>query len=200
MPLKLRPASIADAPILTDILHRSKGSWGYPKDKMAEFREYWRITEDDIDQLHMTIAEIDGIAVAFSGVKPINEDTLLIDYLFVVPETQGQGIGYLLLKRVEDRARTLGLTRLYLESDAYAGSFYETQGFTTIATRPSEMSPGKDIPLMEKSLPASIHKVSTIDLRISQNPWSFEERNTDAISAHFLEARNGLHCSGMAVC
>ncbi len=45
MPLKLRPATEADVPALTDILHRAKASWGYPEEKMAEFREYWQISE-----------------------------------------------------------------------------------------------------------------------------------------------------------
>ncbi len=192
MPLKLRPATETDAPALTDILHRAKASWGYAEDKMAEYREHWRISEATIRSLSVTVAERGGKPVGFSGLSHQNADTLLVDLLFVAPEAQGQGLGGLLLTRAEDHARTHGLSRLYLESDAHAGPFYEKRGFRTMATRPSEMSPGKNIPLMEKILPVDVHKVSSIDISVSPDPWSFELENEAAIATHFEEARNRI--------
>ena len=192
MPLKLRPASVADASILTDILHRSKASWGYPDDLMAEFMEHWRITEATIRSLNVTVAERDGIPVAFSGLSQQGVDTLLIDFLFVAPEAQGQGIGDLLLTRAEDHAREQGLPRLYLEADAQAGPFYERRGFQTVSTRPSEMSPGKDIPMMEKWLPPNVHAVSALNITLSAEPWAFETAHDQEIHAHFEEARKHI--------
>ncbi|POF28670.1 GNAT family N-acetyltransferase [Roseibium marinum] len=141
MPLKLRPATLADAPALTDILHRAKASWGYPEDRMEEFRAQWRISEATITSLAVTVAERGGHPVAFSGLTPQDDETLLIDFLFVAPEAQSQGIGDLLLTRAEDEARSRNLTRLFLESDTNAAPFYEKRGFRTMATRPSEMQP-----------------------------------------------------------
>jgi N-acetylglutamate synthase-like GNAT family acetyltransferase/8-oxo-dGTP pyrophosphatase MutT (NUDIX family) len=192
MPLKLRRATNEDVPILTDILHRAKASWGYPDDKMAEFREHWCISEATLKSLHMTVAEIDGVPVGFSGLTPEGTDTLLVDFLFVAPEAQGQGVGDLLLVRAEDHARENNLSRLYLESDANAGPFYEKRGFRTLTTRPSEMSPGKDIPMMEKILPPSVHKISSIDVSLSGAPWTFEVENAAAIEDHFEEAKKRI--------
>ncbi|WP_428671400.1 GNAT family N-acetyltransferase [Roseibium sp.] len=192
MPLKLRPATPADAPALTDILHRAKGAWGYPEDKMAEYREHWRISEAAIKSLQVTVAERGGNPVGFSGVSPLADDTLLIDFLFIAPEAQGQGIGSLLLTRSEDHARARGLTRLYLESDAHAGGYYEKHGFRTISSRPSEMSPGKDIPMMEKFLSPAVHEIETLDITLSPEPWPFETQNRAAIDAHFEEARKRI--------
>jgi len=192
MPLKLRPAIPADAAALTDILHRSKGSWGYSDALMAEFMEHWRITEATIRSLAVTVAELDEVPVAFSGVIKEGDDTLLVDFLFVAPEAQGKGIGDLLLTRAEDRAREQGLPRLYLEADAHAGPFYENRGFRTLSTRPSEMSPGKDIPLMEKWLPPSVHSVTALDVSLSPAPWAFETAHEADILAHFEEARKRI--------
>lgn len=192
MPLKLRPAVLADAAALTDILHRAKGSWGYSEDLMVEYRQHWRITEATIRSLTITVAEKDGVPVAFSGVTPQGEDTLLIDFLFVLPEVQGQGIGNLLLTRAEDHARHEGLNRLYLESDTFAAAFYEKRGFKTIATRPSQMSPGREIPLMERSLPPSVHKVDALNIGVSETPWAFETAHEGDIQAHFEEAKKRI--------
>ncbi|MCV0426261.1 MAG: GNAT family N-acetyltransferase [Roseibium sp.] len=192
MPLKLRAATPADAPVLTDILHRSKASWNYSDDKMAEYRKHWSVTEKTIQSLHMTVAEQDGVPIGFSGLSPKNEGTLLVDFLFVAPEVQRQGIGDLLLTRAEDHARQNDLFRLYLESDAHAGPFYEKRGFQTIATRPSAMSPGMDIPMMEKILPPSVHAISSIEITLSDKPWAFERENETAISTHFQEAQKRI--------
>lgn len=192
MPLKLRPATEADVPALTDILHRAKASWGYPEEKMAEFREYWQISEATVRSLTMTVAERNGLPVAFSGLSPQSEDTLLIDFLFVAPEAQRQGIGDLLLKRAEDHAHRQGLRRLYLESDAHAGPFYEKRGFKTLATRPSAMSPGKDIPLMEKPLAPAVYRVQSLNIEVSNKPWAFETAHAEAIEAYFEEAKKRI--------
>ncbi|MTH94967.1 GNAT family N-acetyltransferase [Roseibium sp. RKSG952] len=190
MSLKLRAACPKDAPVLTDILHRSKGSWGYPESLMAEFREHWRITEATLKTLSVTIAEINHSPVAFCGVIPSGEDTLLIDFLFVAPEAQGCGVGHVLLTRAEDHARALGRNRLYLESDAHAGSFYESHGYTTIATRASEMSPGKDIPMMEKRLPPAVQPLKALNVSLSPAPWRFETENAEAVETHFAALKH----------
>ncbi len=192
MPLKLRPAALADAPALTNILHRAKASWGYPRDKMADFMDHWGITASTIRSLQMTVAELDGVPVAFSGIALKDRETLLVDFLFVAPEVQGRGIGRLLLKRAEDVARARKLSRLYLESDTHAELYYEKHGFRTIATRPSDMSPGKDIPFMEKPLPPCVYEISKIDIELSGARWQFEVDHATEIAAHFEAAKKRI--------
>nr|WP_319383077.1 GNAT family N-acetyltransferase [uncultured Roseibium sp.] len=192
MPLKLRPATPADAPALTGILHRAKASWGYPADKMAEFMDAWGISKTTIRSIQITVAEEQGTPIAFLGVVPDDEETLLVDFLFVDTGMHGKGIGSLLLNRAEDVARRLRLPRLRLEADAHAGGFYEKHGFQTYDTRPSEMSPGKDIPLMERQLPACVHELTHIDLKVTDRPWCFETENAAAIAAHFEEAQKRI--------
>jgi putative acetyltransferase len=55
--------------------------------------------------------------------------------MYVAPEARGQGIGRALLTRLEDEARTLGLTRLVLETGTRqleALALYRNAGFTSI--------------------------------------------------------------------
>ena len=186
MTLKLRPARPEDASALTDILHRGKASWGYPDDKMAEFREHWRISEEKIASMTVLVAERDDVPCAFLSVGPRDEQTLLVDDLFVDPSAQGQGIGSLLLLRAEDIARSQRLSKLYLESDVHAEAFYLSKGFQVASHKPSEMIPGRQLPLMEKVLPPAVHVVSALDIKLdADTPWEFELRNKAEIDRHW---------------
>ncbi|MEO9528627.1 GNAT family N-acetyltransferase [Roseibium sp.] len=192
MPLKLRPATIADAPALTDILRSAKTTRGFAEDQMAECRNSRNITEATIRSLHVTVAEQDGKPVAFSGLSQQGADTLRIDFLVVAPETRRLGIGNLLLTRAEDDARNRGLPRLFLETGPQADPFYETRGFRTIATRRSELSPDTDISLMEKRLSQGVHKVRALDIGVSSTPWAFEMDNEQEILSHFEDAKKRI--------
>ncbi|WP_150525490.1 GNAT family N-acetyltransferase [Roseibium sediminis] len=192
MTLKLRPARPDDATALTAILHRGKASWGYPDDKMAEFREHWRISEEKIAGMTVLVAERDGVPCAFLSVGPRDDQTLLVDDLFVDPTAQGQGVGSLLLLRAEDIARSQRLSRLYLESDIHAEAFYLKHGFKTVSHKPSEMIPGKQLPLMEKTVPSAVHVVSSLDIRLdSEKPWGFELENKEEIDRHWEKVMDG---------
>ncbi|MDN3720038.1 GNAT family N-acetyltransferase [Roseibium salinum] len=81
---------------------------------MATFREHWRISEATIRSLQMTVAERGGRPIGFSGLSAEGEDTLLIDFLFVAPEAQRQGVGNLLLSRAEDYARSKKIARVFI--------------------------------------------------------------------------------------
>ncbi|MEP3428803.1 MAG: GNAT family N-acetyltransferase [Roseibium sp.] len=192
MPLKLRPATIADAPALTDIMHRAKASWGYAEETLAEYYQRWRVTEDLIQTMHFVVVEREGIPIAFSGCSVTDTDTLKIDYLFVSPDAQNEGLGSLLLIRIEDLARKLHASGLYTRSEVHSGGFYEKLGFVTVGSEPSQLAPGKTMPLMEKSLPSTVHSVSSIDLALSNQPWAFEVSNKAAIAGHFEEAKNRI--------
>ena len=187
MTLKLRPAHAGDTGILTNILHRSKASWGYPPDRIEAFRNEYRITQATIVSLDMIVAETDNRPVAFAGGK-MHEDCFYLEFLFVAPEVKQQGIGSLLLQRMADRARACSKTRMVLESDYFARGFYESRGFTTLSERPGQMSPDGVIPIMEKHLRAEIHPLKSVSLTIDRTAhWAFERRYGSEIEAHWAE-------------
>ncbi|WP_148259266.1 GNAT family N-acetyltransferase [Polymorphum gilvum] len=189
MTLKLRPARLSDTAPLTDILHRSKASWGYPADKMDQFRAEVRITPATIAAQSLTVAERDGRPVGFAGGEA-KADHFYLHFLFVAPEHQRRGIGRLLLAAAEDRARVLGLARILLESDVNAVGFYTRHGFSVLSERDSTMAEGHRIPLMNYALPPMVRPLSGVDLRLAANqPWPFELANRPAIEAHWREAQ-----------
>ncbi len=64
--------------------------------------------------------------------------------IYVMPNTQGKGIGKFLLKEVEERTKNAGNKFLFLNVNKYnkAISFYEKQGFVKIADEVIDIGQG----------------------------------------------------------
>ncbi|GAA0773987.1 GNAT family N-acetyltransferase [Roseibium denhamense] len=192
MPLKLRRALRSDAEALTDIMQRSKASWGYTPEQAALIKQHDHVTRDQIAGQHVIVAERDGQPVAYLAVEPMDAETLLIDHIFVCPDHQGNGLGKLLLLRAEDHARQHRLSRLYLISDVHAGSFYEKHGFETVGTIPSKLVPGHFAPEMEKRLKPNVHELQDLSLTVSEDGWAFETQNKAEIDTYFKAAQQRI--------
>ena len=111
--------------------------------KRAAFRKYaelvWGWDEDGQRQLHdrrfreqdYRIINLDGndIGVISMDVKP---DCVFVNQIYVLPEHQGQGVGWKCMQVILERGRDLGLTvRLQvLKVNPRAVAFYERLGFT----------------------------------------------------------------------
>lgn len=89
------------------------------------------------------VAEVDGVAVGWcarQGHRPY------ISYLFVTPLLQNNGIGSLLLRRVESMLELEGADRVQLDTladNVRAVSFYQHQGYQIMALK-REGPPGRD--------------------------------------------------------
>lgn len=191
MPLKLRMAHPGDADVLTDILHRSKASWGYAEDRMTAFRSEYRIKPAMLATRSFLVAERGGRPVGFADGTGAG-DSFNLEFLFVAPEEQRQGVGQLLLERMCDRTRELGKSRIVLESDAFAVDFYLQNNFTVLTERPSQMAPGLSIPFMERKINPYIQQLERVTLRHDPDlPWCFAEKCASAIRDHWeAQVRN----------
>ncbi|TYC51680.1 GNAT family N-acetyltransferase [Rhodobacterales bacterium] len=192
MSLKLRPATLEDSPILTDILKRSKASRACSDNGSAGRGDDYQISDQTISAIHMTVAEQNGKPVGFSGLSSQKGGAMLMDFLFVAPEAQRQGIGELLLIRAEDHTRWTNHRRLRLEAETGATGFYEKRGFSRLASRPSQSAGGDKIPLLEKDLTPPVKTIRELNLTISTAPWAFELENDAAILHHFEEAKKRI--------
>ncbi|MEX3959188.1 N-acetyltransferase family protein [Trinickia sp. EG282A] len=108
---------------------------------------YWSArmsTPTDADRLAL-IAECNGDAAGFvfAERKPGSRDGVLLDNLHVSKHYQGRGVGKLLMNAVEEWARNLGESRLYLfvlEGNNRAMTFYEQQGWQFAGSESDEMA------------------------------------------------------------
>lgn len=93
------------------------------------------------------VAERDGAVV---GTAALEGDTL--QSFFVLPGSQGQGVGRKPLAALERIAASAELRRLYVESSVTGARFYERSGYRRYGDE-IERSAGRQIPMV-KTLPA----------------------------------------------
>lgn len=93
--------------------------------------------------------EVVGYAVAWP------EQEVHVANIAVTPEFRQQGIGRLLLERIEEFGRQAGARSVYLEvrkSNSRARAFYRRLGFIQTYTREGYYSNGEDAIIMEKDI------------------------------------------------
>src|SRR5438067_2304628 len=81
------------------------------------------------------IAYVNGMAVGCGAVRRLDENTAELKRMFVAPALRGQGIGRALVVALEQEARTLGVSRIVLETGTRldrAIALYEGMGYSHI--------------------------------------------------------------------
>ena len=102
--------------------------------RQAEQQRLKQAVQETFDRI--IVAEVDGLPVGWCSRA---RGRAYIPFLFVVPEFQNQGIGSLLLRRMESIIELGGAERVLLETPAdnvRAVRFYERQGYRILAMRP----------------------------------------------------------------
>ena len=136
----IRKAEVADGRRLADIAYRAWESGilplltERPGMREAEQRRLTQAVAETLDRI--VVAEVDGVVVAWCSRAARRA---YIPYLFVMPELQGNGLGSMLLRRVETILELAGAERVQLETPAdnvLAVRFYEKQGYKILAMRP----------------------------------------------------------------
>jgi GNAT superfamily N-acetyltransferase len=93
-------------------------AWGVPREPAGY--------EESIRTKEFFVAEDDGAIVGFGVLNP---ETAEIEAVYVAPGAGGRGIGREVLRKLEERARALGLRLLRLNASLNAVPFYEKAGY-----------------------------------------------------------------------
>ncbi len=105
--------------------------------------------------VYFTIAEIDGIPVAYGGMTVVVDECDIIN-IAVMENMRRMGIGKLLVQKMLDICAELGVREIFLEhreSNIPAANLYESFGFSVYGTRKKYYSsPVEDAVLRKISL------------------------------------------------
>lgn len=158
LPLRIRDPRAHDAPhpvgaaSLTEIAHRAKRVWGYPEDWIRLWRGGLTLTHDDLARFDVRVAWFREWEVGFLALGPVDDRTMELEHLWVVPECIGMGVGRRLFREAETRIRERGVAGLRIIADPNAAPFYQRMGATlTGESHPSEPA-GRTLPVLAHRL------------------------------------------------
>jgi GNAT superfamily N-acetyltransferase len=125
--IALRPATPDDSDALTDLAHRAKAHWGYPRRWMREWDAQLTITPGYLDVHDVWVAERDGRIVGMCALED-RGDRWGLEHVWVDPPVHRTGVGTALVRHALAQARLRKHVVVELISDSFAVGFYERLG------------------------------------------------------------------------
>ena len=145
----IRRARPDECTLLTDIALRSKASWGYDEQFMANCVTELTISESDIQTHRYFVLESAGSVAGFYALREHGEGEGELADLFVEPAHMRAGHGRRLVEHAKSTARERGWHSLLVEADPNAREFYYSCGGAQIGTVASGSIPGRRLPLIK---------------------------------------------------
>jgi len=144
--ITFRRATIDDAELISEM-------------EKLNFSDPWDISAIknvlDNPAVYFTVAELDGIPVAYGGMTVVVDECDIIN-IAVMEHMRRMGIGRMLVQRMLDICKDLGVTEIFLEhreSNIPAAVLYESFGFSVYGVRRKYYSsPPEDAILRKISL------------------------------------------------
>ena len=146
--ISVRSARVGESQSLTALCVRSKAHWGYDEAFMRLSQASLTVSEAEIVERRVLVAERQGLVFGVARVEPDGE----LGLLFVDPRTINRGVGRALFEAAVALARRLGARRMAILADPNAAPFYERMGACFVSQAPSDAIPGRTLPLYEYDL------------------------------------------------
>ncbi|WP_439478990.1 GNAT family N-acetyltransferase [Chryseobacterium aquaticum] len=151
MILKIVKVNPEDDKILTEITKKSKAHWGYSDEQIEKWSQDLMITKDYIKKSEVYKLSLNDKIIAYYSYLNINENTVKLDNLFVVPEEMRKGYGKMLMNDCINKTKKEKTAKIILEADPNAEKFYEGFGFLKISQIETSIK-NRFLPVMELKL------------------------------------------------
>lgn len=141
-----------DAQVLTGLVRRAKGHWGYPQQWMNEWMDELTISPNYIHSNRVIMLRLEQEVVGFFGLE-CNNKFAYLGHLWIEPSHIGFGLGKMLFHKVCADALALGYSTMELVADPNAEGFYRHQGAIKIGeARGSILGTERILPKMKIDL------------------------------------------------
>ena len=147
----IEKAKIEDSELLTNIALISKEYWGYSKKLIKSWEDDLTVTSKMIEEMMVYKFIKNNKITGFYILNQPHNNTIELEFLFVLPNVIGQKIGKQLLAHAIKKSKTLNTEIMTLLADPNAQPFYESQGFISIEKKESSI-PNRFLPVMMKNL------------------------------------------------
>ena len=135
-----------ESEFLSNLALRSKAYWGYSQEFIDACRRELSYSEEDIQNNHFFVAEIDNSILGFYGLRRISGIEMELEALFIEPSYIHQGYGRKLIEHSKITASKLGSKIIIIQGDPNAKDFYLKIGAKLTGERESASIPGRNLP------------------------------------------------------
>jgi len=142
-------AESKDHQVLTEITKKSKAYWGYSAEQIKKWSDSLTITEDYIRNNEVYYLSINNITIGFYSYLNLDEESVKLDNLFVLPCEIGKGYGKLLMNNFLNKIKETKVKSIILDADPNAEKFYDSFGFIKIGEIETSIK-DRFLPMMEK--------------------------------------------------
>ncbi len=146
--ISVRSARVGESDSLTALCVRSKAHWGYDETFMRLSAASLTVSDAEIVEGRVLVAERQGLVFGVARVEPDGE----LGLMFVDPRCLNRGVGRVLFEAAVGLARRLGAKRMAILAEPNAAPFYERMGARFVSQAPSDSIPGRILPLYEYDL------------------------------------------------
>jgi GNAT superfamily N-acetyltransferase len=146
--MEIISAEIADNQILTTITKKSKAYWGYSADKLQGWEHLLTVTKDYIEKNNVFKLILNDQIIGYYSFYPIDENTIKLDNMFILPEYIGKGFGKVLMTDFLKKVEQFGVNKITLDAEPNAENYYKTFDFETTEQLESSIKE-RYLPIME---------------------------------------------------
>ncbi len=146
--MKIVKADIKDNETLTLITKKSKAYWGFSDDVLKVWEHLLTVTRDYIEKNKVFKLVQNDQIIGYYSYFSIDENTIKLDNIFILPEFIGKGFGKILMNDFLKNVRELEIDKITLDAEPNVEKFYSLFGFQTVGQLESSI---KDpyLPIME---------------------------------------------------
>lgn len=146
--MEIIKAEISDNEILTNISKKSKAYWGFSEEILKEWEHLLTVTKDYIEKNKVFKLVSNGQIIGYYSYFSIDENTIKLDNIFILPEFIRKGFGRILMNDFIRKIKQSGINKITLDAEPHAEKFYQTFGFKAIAQLESSIK-DRFLPIME---------------------------------------------------
>lgn len=142
----IRPAIAAEAGKLTEIAFASKRHWQYPEVWFELWTDELTVSGEYIQTHDVFCATAAGATAGWYALS-FSETSCELDYLWVLPEKMGCGVGSAMVRHAQRLFSQSHAETMTVIADPHAEGFYLKMGFEKVGMHPSQPK-GRRLPVL----------------------------------------------------